>query len=252
MYCGSAHGGHDERPGEFGRRVGEPVPSATTMPRSVQASTSTWLPTRPVCDDQLELGELFNDLPVQLGAFPDQDDDVGIAQPHGQLAYAFDGVGVDLGGVGLQLGSAVAAFALRPGSRRGSQYSCRYCACKIFLPGGKGYPNARILYRKETIAGISVLPLQDRRAHGTFRSREIASLRARRAPFYRKAASRWAMRSSSAHTSAMRPEMTMRPAQAGPTLAVELPHDAQAAGHRLLGPCLGACWWMGWLSRAAA
>ena len=30
--------------------TGEPTPSATAMPRSVQAVTSTWLPMRPVCD----------------------------------------------------------------------------------------------------------------------------------------------------------------------------------------------------------
>ena len=35
---------------------GEPVPSATAMPCSVQAFTSMWLPTRPVCEMSLSLG----------------------------------------------------------------------------------------------------------------------------------------------------------------------------------------------------
>jgi hypothetical protein len=30
--------------------MGEPTPSATTMPRSVQAARSMWAPTRPVCE----------------------------------------------------------------------------------------------------------------------------------------------------------------------------------------------------------
>ena len=37
---------------------GEPEPSATAMPRSVQACTSTWLPTRPVCTISLSRGSL--------------------------------------------------------------------------------------------------------------------------------------------------------------------------------------------------
>ena len=36
--------------------TGEPAPSATTMPRSVQAVTSTWLPILPVCEIILSLG----------------------------------------------------------------------------------------------------------------------------------------------------------------------------------------------------
>ena len=36
--------------------TGEPTPSATAMPRSVQAATSTWLPTRPVCEIIFSLG----------------------------------------------------------------------------------------------------------------------------------------------------------------------------------------------------
>ncbi len=35
---------------------GEPVPSATATPRSVQAVTSIWPPTRPVCEMSLSLG----------------------------------------------------------------------------------------------------------------------------------------------------------------------------------------------------
>jgi hypothetical protein len=58
-------------------------------------------------DNQLEFGQFFDDLPAQLGPLPDEDDDIGVFEPDGQLAYAFDGVGVDLGGVGLQFGSAV-------------------------------------------------------------------------------------------------------------------------------------------------
>lgn len=36
--------------------TGEPPPSATTMPRSVQAARSIWLPTRPVCEIMRSLG----------------------------------------------------------------------------------------------------------------------------------------------------------------------------------------------------
>ena len=36
--------------------TGEPMPSATAMPRSVQASTSMCAPTRPVCEISFSLG----------------------------------------------------------------------------------------------------------------------------------------------------------------------------------------------------
>ena len=36
--------------------TGEPLPSATAIPRSVQACTSTLLPRRPVCTTSLSLG----------------------------------------------------------------------------------------------------------------------------------------------------------------------------------------------------
>ena len=36
--------------------TGEPTPSATAMPSLVQAATSMWLPTRPVCEISFSLG----------------------------------------------------------------------------------------------------------------------------------------------------------------------------------------------------
>ena len=57
-------------------------------------------------DNQLELGQLFDHLTRQVGALADQHNHVGILEPHGQLAGALDGVGVNLGLVDLQLRGA--------------------------------------------------------------------------------------------------------------------------------------------------
>jgi hypothetical protein len=57
MYCGSRRmaamiSAHVSSAGAWG----DPVPSATATPRSVQAVTSMWPPTRPVCEMSLSLG----------------------------------------------------------------------------------------------------------------------------------------------------------------------------------------------------
>jgi hypothetical protein len=46
----------------------------------VQASTSICDPTRPVCEDELELGQLLEQLAGKLGALADQHQHVGVAQ----------------------------------------------------------------------------------------------------------------------------------------------------------------------------
>ena len=48
--------------------------------------------------DQLEPWQLFNQLPRDVGALTDQHDDIGVFEPHRQLTYALDRVGVNLGG----------------------------------------------------------------------------------------------------------------------------------------------------------
>ena len=82
--------------------TGEPTPSATAMPSRVQASTSMCGPTRPVCEMSFSLRQLLQQRARELRALADQHQHVGVAQAHRQLADALDGVGEDLGVVGLQ------------------------------------------------------------------------------------------------------------------------------------------------------
>ena len=55
----------------------------------------------PGLGDQLQSREFLYQLPGDLGSLPDQHNDVCILQPHRKLAQPFDGVGVDLGCVGV-------------------------------------------------------------------------------------------------------------------------------------------------------
>ena len=87
--------------------TGEPTPSATAMPSRVQASTSMCGPTRAGLRDQLQLGQLLEQRAREVRALADQHQHVGVAQPHRELADALDGVGEDLGVVGLQLRGAL-------------------------------------------------------------------------------------------------------------------------------------------------
>ena len=57
--------------------------------------------------NQLEPGQLFDQLPVEVRAFTDQHDDVSVLEAHRQLPQTLDGIGVNLGGVGVQLGCAL-------------------------------------------------------------------------------------------------------------------------------------------------
>ncbi len=87
--------------------MGELTPSVTATPRSVQAATSMWGPARPVCEISFSRGSFSSSWRETVGALADQHDHVGVAQAHRELSDALDGVGVDLGGVGLELGRAV-------------------------------------------------------------------------------------------------------------------------------------------------
>jgi hypothetical protein len=108
MYCGSRRmAAMISAQVSSAAATGEPVPSATAMPRRVQVSMSMCDPTRPVCDDQLQPGQLLEQGAWKVGAFADQHQHFGIPQAHRQLADALDGVGEDLGVVGLQACGAV-------------------------------------------------------------------------------------------------------------------------------------------------
>ena len=57
MYCGSRRAAAMIRAQvSSAGATGELTPSAMAMPRSVQAATSMWLPTRPVCEIIFSLG----------------------------------------------------------------------------------------------------------------------------------------------------------------------------------------------------
>ena len=56
--------------------------------------------------DQFEFGQLLNQLARHVGPVSVEHDHVGIFESHRQLAQALDGVGVNLGLVGLQSGRA--------------------------------------------------------------------------------------------------------------------------------------------------
>jgi hypothetical protein len=71
------------------------------MPSRVQASTSMCA-RRAGLRDQLQPRQLLQQRAWELRAFADQHQHVGVAQAHRQLADALDGVGEDLGVVGLQ------------------------------------------------------------------------------------------------------------------------------------------------------
>jgi hypothetical protein len=59
-------------------------------------------PTRPVCEISFSRGSFSSSWRGKVGALADQHQHVGVAQAHRQLADALDGVGEDLGVVGLQ------------------------------------------------------------------------------------------------------------------------------------------------------
>ena len=61
-------------------------------------------PTR--LGNQFQARQLFQQLPIQVRSFSNQNHNIGIFEPHRQLPQPFDGVGVHLGGVGVQFGCA--------------------------------------------------------------------------------------------------------------------------------------------------
>ena len=57
--------------------------------------------------NKLEAREFFKQLFVEVGAFANEDQDVGVFKANRQLPQTFDGVGVDLGVVGVEFGGAI-------------------------------------------------------------------------------------------------------------------------------------------------
>jgi hypothetical protein len=66
-----------------------------------------WAPTRPVWEISFRRGSFSTSCRVMWVRSRNQDDHVGVAQAHGQLADPLHRVGEDLGGVGFQLGRAL-------------------------------------------------------------------------------------------------------------------------------------------------
>ena len=87
--------------------TGEPTPSATAMPQPGAGLDVDVRADAAGLRDQLELGQLLEQLPREVGALADQHQHVGVAQPHRELADALDGVGEDLGVELLELGRAL-------------------------------------------------------------------------------------------------------------------------------------------------
>ena len=93
----AAHRRHDQRPGELGRRDrradafgdGDAEPRAG-LDVDVRADAAG-------LGDQLELRKLLEELARKLAALADQDQHLGVAHAHRELAEALDGVREDLG-----------------------------------------------------------------------------------------------------------------------------------------------------------
>ncbi len=101
------HGRHDQRPGQFGRGDGR-AHALGHRDAALGAGRHVHVRTHLAgLRDELQARELLHELARDLGALADQHDDVGIPQPHRKLAEALDGVGVDLGGVGVETRSAM-------------------------------------------------------------------------------------------------------------------------------------------------
>ena len=102
-----AHGRHDQRPGELGRRD-----RGTDALRDGDAALRAGLDVDVRADaaglrNQAQAGQFFEELARDVGALADQHDDVRVTQADRQLADPLDGVGVDLGGIGFELRRAV-------------------------------------------------------------------------------------------------------------------------------------------------
>mmetsp|Transcript_39182 Transcript_39182/g.92014 ORF Transcript_39182/g.92014 Transcript_39182/m.92014 type:complete len:288 (+) Transcript_39182:1322-2185(+) len=101
-----AHGCHDQRPGQLGRRdrAADAFGHGNAQPRAgLQVDVAA---DAAGLGDELQLGELFEQLAREGGALPDQHQYLGVAQPHGELPDALHRVGEDLGVQRLQLGRA--------------------------------------------------------------------------------------------------------------------------------------------------
>jgi len=103
----SARRGHDQRPGQFGRGNGGTHALCNSDAAFCAGRQVNVLANTASLRNQFQFGQLLNQGAIEDRAFTDQHDDVSILETYRQLGQALDGVGVDLGWIGLQFGCAV-------------------------------------------------------------------------------------------------------------------------------------------------
>ena len=97
------HARHDQRPGQLGRGDWRACPVGHRNPALGAGRYVNVAANPPGLDNQLQLGQLFNQGPRQVRALADEDNDFSILEPHRQLAQTLHRIGVHLGLKGLQL-----------------------------------------------------------------------------------------------------------------------------------------------------
>src|SRR5574337_1470194 len=98
----AAHGGHDECPGQLRGCHGRTHALGNGDAALGAGGDVNVRAYPPRLRDEPEPWQLVHQLPRDLCAVTDQDDDVRIPQAYRQLPQAFDGVGIDLRGVGVE------------------------------------------------------------------------------------------------------------------------------------------------------
>ena len=97
----AARGGHDQRPrqlGGCGWRTNPFRDGNTAL--GAGGDVDVFADFARLCD-QFELGQFFNQLARQMRAFAVEHDHVSIFEANRQLANASDGIGVNLGRIGV-------------------------------------------------------------------------------------------------------------------------------------------------------
>ena len=92
----ASHGSHDQGPGQLGGSPGG-ARAFRDCDAAFRACLHIDIAAHPAgLHDKLEPWQLLDERAGEVGAFTDQDDDVGILEPNRQLADPLDRVGIDL------------------------------------------------------------------------------------------------------------------------------------------------------------
>ena len=103
----AAHGRHDQGPGQFGGGRGRASAFGDRNAPFGAGGHVNVLADLAGLNDQLELGQFFDQRPRHVRALTNQHHHVGVFEANRQLAYALDCVGVNLGRISVEFGGAL-------------------------------------------------------------------------------------------------------------------------------------------------